>query len=51
MLALDPALKTAACDLCPGRGVLHLKVLIKLSQTILDTWQTRSHMQSGRHLT
>jgi len=48
MLVSDPAVKTAACDLCPGRGVLYLKAMIKSSQTILDVWQTRSHMQRGR---
>ncbi len=48
MLVFDPALKTAACDLCPGAGVLYLKAVIKPSQTILDISQTRLHMQRGR---
>ena len=48
MLVFDPALKTAACDLCPGRGVLYLNAMIKSSQTILAISQTRSHMQRGR---
>lgn len=33
MLVSDPALKTAAFDLCPRRGVLYLKAMIKTSQT------------------
>ncbi len=48
MLVSDPALKTAAFDLCPRRGVLYLKAMIKTSQTLLDILQTRAHKQRGR---
>ena len=48
MLVFGPDVKTTACDLCLGSGVLYLNAMIKSSQTILAISQTRSHVQRGR---